>query len=112
MRSGIGKEFIRRFDDVLQHFKQHVQAVANESRIVSPAEAKKYFCFYLTPGSATYQKLMAHLKQTEAPDPYQFEDNNPDSGMRSYCGITIPADAPPRPNSQAAWNENTKNWVY
>ena len=68
MRSGIGKEFIRRFDDVLQHFKQHVQAVANESRIVSPAEAKKYFCFYLTPGSATYQKLMAHLKQTEAPD--------------------------------------------
>ena len=58
MRSGMGQDFIRRFEEVLQHFKQHVRAVANESRIVSPSEAKKYFCFYLTPGSTPYQKLM------------------------------------------------------
>ena len=112
MRSGMGPEFIRRFDEVLQHFKQHVRAVANENRIVSPSEAKKYFCFYLTPGSTPYQKIMLHLQQTEAKDVYRFEQRNPDTGERSYCGIPIPADAPPRPNSQAVWNEAVGKWVY
>ena len=104
MRSGMGQGFIRRFDEVLQHFKQHVRAVANESRIVSPSEAKKYFCFYLTPGSTPYQKLMLHLTQAEAKDAYRFEQRNPDTGERSYCGIPIPTDAPPRPNDQAVWD--------
>ena len=110
MRSGMGKDFIRRFDEVLQHFKQHVRAVANESRILSPSEAKKYFCFYLTPGSTPYQKLMLHLKQTEAKDAYRFEQRNPDTGERSYCGIPIPYDAPPRPNDQAVWCE--EKWIF
>ena len=112
MRSGMGQGFIRRFDEVLQHFKQHVRAVANESLILSPSDAKKYFCFYLTPGSTPYQKLMLHLKQTEAKDVYRFEQRNPNSGERSYCGIPIPHDAPPRPNDQAVWNEETGKWVY
>ena len=112
MRSGMGQDFIRRFDEVLHHFKQHVRAVANESRILSPSEAKKYFCFYLTPGSTPYQKLMLHLKQTEAKDVYRFEQRNPDTGERSYCGVPIPHNAPPRPNDQAVWNEETGNWVY
>ena len=112
MRSGMGQDFIRRFDEVLHYFKQHVRAVANESHILSPSEAKKYFCFYLTPGSTPYQKLMLHLKQTEAKDAYRFEQRNPDTGERSYCGVPIPADAPPRPNDQAVWNEETGNWVY
>ena len=110
MRSGMGQDFIRRFDEVLHHFKQHVRAVANESRILSPSEAKKYFCFYLTPGSTPYQKLMLHLKQTEAKDAYRFEQRNPDTGERSYCGIPIPHDAPPRPNDQAVWCEG--KWVF
>ena len=110
MRSGMGQDFIRRFDEVLQHFKQHVRAVANESRILSPSEAKKYFCFYLTPGSTPYQKLMLHLKQTEAKDVYRFEQRNPDTGERSYCGIPIPYDAPPRPNDQAVWCE--EKWIF
>ena len=110
MRSGMGQDFIRRFDEVLHHFKQHVRAVANESRILSPSEAKKYFCFYLTPGSTPYQKLMLHLKQTEAKDAYRFEQRNPDTGERSYCGIPIPYDAPPRPNDQAVWCE--EKWIF
>ena len=110
MRSGMGQGFIRRFDEVLQHFKQHVRAVANESRIVSPSEAKKYFCFYLTPGSTPYQKLMLHLKQTEAKDVYRFEQRNPDTGERSYCGVPIPHNAPPRPNDQAVWNG--EKWIF
>ena len=110
MRSGMGQGFIRRFDEVLQHFKQHVRAVANESHILSPSEAKKYFCFYLTPGSTPYQKLMLHLKQAEAKDAYRFEQRNPDTGERSYCGIPIPADAPPRPNDQAVWDG--EKWIF
>ena len=112
MRSGMGKDFIRRFDEVLQHFKQHVRAVANESHILSPSEAKKYFCFYLTPGSTPYQNLMLHLKQAEAKDVYRFEQRNTDTGERSYCGVPIPHHAPPRPNDQAVWNEETEKWVY
>ena len=46
MRSGLGKAFVQRFDKVLQLFKEHVQAVAHESHIVSPSEAKRYFCFF------------------------------------------------------------------
>ena len=110
MRSGMGQGFIRRFDEVLQHFKQHVRAVANESHILSPSEAKKYFCFYLTPGSTPYQKLMLHLKQAEAKDAYRFEQRNPDTGERSYCGVPIPADAPPRPNVQAVWDG--EKWIF
>ena len=110
MRSGMGQDFIRRFDEVLQHFKQHVRAVANESRIVSPSEAKKYFCFYLTPGSTPYQKLMLHLKQAEAKDAYRFEQRNPDTGERSYCGVPIPHHAPPRPNDQAVWDG--EKWIF
>ena len=83
-----------------------------ESHIVSPSEAKKYFCFYLAPGSTPYQKLMLHLKQTEAKDVYRFEQRNPNSGERSYCGIPIPHDAPHRANDQAVWNEETGKWVY
>ena len=110
MRSGMGKDFIRRFDEVLGHFKQHVRAVANESRILSPSEAKKYFCFYLTPGSTPYQNLMLHLKQTEAKDVYRFEQHNPNTGERSYCGVPIPHHAPPRPNDQAVWDG--EKWIF
>ena len=112
MRSGMGKTFIRRFDEVLKHFKQHIRALARESHIVSPAEAKRYFCFYNTPGSATFMQLMEHLKQTEVPDPYRFEYRDPETGKRSYCDVPIPDEAPPRPNDQANWNPLKKKWVY
>ena len=36
------------------------------SRILSPSEANKYSDFDFTPSSTPYQKLMPHLKQTEA----------------------------------------------
>ena len=46
MRSGLGKVFVQRFEEVLQAFKEHVQSIAHESHIDSPSEAKKYFCFF------------------------------------------------------------------
>ena len=58
----------------------------------------------------TNTQLSEALKQTEAKDFYRFEQRNPDTGERSYCGVPIPADAPPRPNDQAVWCEG--KWVF
>ena len=110
MRSGLGKAFVQRFDKVLQLFKEHVQAVAHESHIVSPSEAKRYFCFFNTPGSATFQKLVDEFHKPADKGKYKHEDRDPTTGQRSYCGVPIPDDAPPRPNSQAVWNGN--EWIY
>ena len=110
MRSGLGKAFVQRFDEVLQLFKEHVQAVAHESHIVSPSEAKRYFCFFNTPGSATFQKLVDEFHKPADKGKYKHEDRDPTTGKRSYCGVPIPDFAPPRPNSQAVWNGN--EWIY
>ena len=110
MRSGLGKAFVQRFDKVLQLFKEHVQSVAHESHIVSPSEAKRYFCFFNTPGSATFRKLVEELQKPVDKGKYKHEDVDPATGQRSYCGVPIPADAPPRPNEQAVWCDG--KWVY
>ena len=110
MRSGMGKAFVQRFDEVLQLFKEHVQSVAHESHIISPSEAKRYFCFFNTPGSATFRKLVEELQKPIDKGKFRFEHRDPTTGQRSYCGVPIPSDAPPRPNDQAVWNEG--KWVY
>ena len=110
MRSGLGKAFVQRFGEVLQHFKQHVQAVGNEKDIQSPGDAKRYFCFYSTPGSVTFRKLVDELQKPIDKGKYKYEDRDPATGQRSYCGVPIPADAPPRPNAQAVWSDD--KWVY
>ena len=110
MRSGLGKVFVQRFGEVLQHFKQHVQAVGNEKDIQSPSDAKRYFCFYSTPGSVTFRKLVDELQKPVDKGKYKYEERDPTTGQRSYCGVPIPADAPPRPNAQAVWSDD--KWVY
>jgi len=110
MRSGLGLVFVNRFPEVLQHFKRHVQAVGNEKDIQSPGDAKRYFCFFNTPGSVTFRKLMEELQKPIDRGKYRYEDYDPATGQRSYCGVPIPSDAPPRPNSQAVWCEG--KWVF
>ena len=110
MRSGLGLVFVNRFPEVLKHFKQHVQAVGNEKDIQSPSDAKRYFCFYNTPGSTPFRQLVAELQKPMDKGKYKYEDYDSVTGQRSYCGVPIPADAPPRPNNQAVWCEG--EWVY
>jgi hypothetical protein len=105
MRSGMGQVFVQRFGEVLQHFKRHVQAVGNEKDIQTPSDAKRYFCFFNTPGSPTFARLVSELQKPVDKGKYKFEDRNPVTGQRSYCGVSIPADAPPRPNDQAVWSD-------
>ena len=110
MRSGLGLVFVNRFPEVLKHFKQHVQAVGNEKDIQSPSDAKRYFCFYNTPGSTPFRQLVAELQKPIDKGKYKYEDYDSATGQRSYCGIPIPADAPPRPNNQAVWCDG--KWVF
>ena len=110
MRSGLGLVFVNRFPEVLRLFKLHVQAVGSEKDIQSPGDAKRYFCFYNTPGSAPFRQLVAELQKPIDRGKYKHEDYDSATGQRSYCGIPIPSDAPPRPNGQAVWNEG--KWVF
>ena len=110
MRSGLGLVFVNRFPEVLKHFKRHVQAVGNEKDIQSPGDAKRYFCFYNTPGSAPFRQLVEELQKPIDKGKYKHEDIDLATGARSYCGIPIPSDAPPRPNNQAVWDG--RKWRY
>ena len=110
MRSGLGLVFVNRFPEVLRLFKRHVQAVGNEKDIQSPGDAKRYFCFYNTPGSAPFRQLVEELQKPIDKGKYKHEDIDLATGARSYCGIPIPSDAPPRPNNQAVWDG--RKWRY
>lgn len=111
MRSGLKKEFFTLYPRIIDGFKEHVRALGKESAILSSSDAKRYFCCYFTPGSYTYQQLMVQLKQPDK-NHNPFEERDPTTGQRSYCGVPIPDDAPPRPNAQAVWNSETKQWKF
>lgn len=110
MRTGLKQQFYTLYPRIAENFKQHVRLLGNEGRILSPSDAKHYFCFFLEPGSVTFKRLVAELQKPLDKGKYKFEDRNPITGQRSYCGVSIPADAPPRPNEQAVWNGG--KWVY
>lgn len=113
MRTGLKMEFFSLYPRIVECFKNHVRALGKERSILSSSDAKQYFCFFLAPGSNTFQRLMAQLKQPSDKDsPYRFEERDPATGQRSYCGVPIPPDAPPRPNAQAVWNSETKQWNF
>ena len=110
MRTGLKQQFYTLYPRIAENFKQHVRLLGNEGRILSPSDAKHYFCFFLEPGSVTFKRLVAELQKPVDKGKYKFEDLDPVTGQRSYCGVPIPADAPPRPNEQAVWNGG--KWVY
>ena len=110
MRTGLKQQFYTLYPRIAENFKQHVRLLGNEGRILSSSDAKHYFCFFLEPGSVTFKRLVAELQKPVDKGKYKFEDRDPVTDQRSYCGVPIPADAPPRPNEQAVWNGG--KWVY
>ena len=110
MRTGLKQQFYTLFPRIVESFKRHVRMLGNEGQILSPSEAKRYFCFYLDPGSVTFKKLWEELHKPIDKGKYKHEDYDAATGQRSYCGMPIPSDAPPRPNSQAVWCED--KWVF
>ena len=110
MRSGLKEKFSVLFPRIVEAFKRHVRAIGNEGQILSPGDAKHYFWFFMNPSSPTYKNLILELQKPVDKGKYKHEDLDPTTGKRSYCGVPIPADAPPRPNAQAVWCDG--KWVY
>ena len=110
MRTGLKQRFFSCYPRIVEHFKQHVRLLGNEGQILSSSDAKRYFCFFLDPGSVTFKRLWEELQISVDKGKYKYEDHDPITGQRSYCGVPIPDDAPPRPNSQAVWNGS--EWIY
>ena len=103
MRSGLKEKFSVLFPRIVEAFKRHVRAIGNEGQILSPGDAKHYFWFFMNPSSPTYKNLILELQKPVDKGKYKYEDRDPATGQRSYCGMPIPADAPPRPNGHAVW---------
>ena len=110
MRSGLKQQFYTLFPRIVESFKRHVRAIGNEGHIVSSGDAKHYFWFFMNPSSPTYKNLILELQKPVDKGKYKYEDRDPTTGQRSYCGVPIPDDAPPRPNNQAVWCDG--KWVY
>ena len=106
MRSGLGKErFVKQYPEIIAFFKQHIISYGKENTIHSLSDAKNYFSNFIVPGKPPHQQLLEKLNKAKEKDPYRFEERNA-KGERSYCGIVIPTDAPPRPNEKALWGKN------
>ena len=110
MRSGLKEKFYELFPRIVEAFKRHVRSIGNEGQILSPGDAKHYFWFFMSPSSPTYKNLILELQKPLDKGEYKHEDYDPATGKRSYCGVPIPADAPPRPNGQAVWCNG--KWVF
>ena len=105
MRSDLGKErFKQQYPEIIKFFKQHIISYGKESSITSLGDAKSYFSNFILPGKPPHQRLLEKLDEARARNPYRFEDISPD-GKRSYCGMPIPDDAPPRPSANALWGK-------
>ena len=110
IRTGLKQQFYTLFPRIVESFKRHVRSIGNEGRILSLGDAKHYFFFFLNPSSPTYKNLILELQKPIDKGKFKYEDRDSATGQRSYCGVPIPDDAPPRPNSQAVWCED--KWIF
>ena len=83
--------------------------------MLNSSDVHQYFANFTAPGSRTSAFLHAELLKLEAAeqshslDPYRFEKRI--GGQRTYMGCPIPDEAPPRPEDNAIWNDQTKQWI-
>lgn len=115
MHSGMGAKFMPRLPEIRDFFKRHVRTYGKEQTICSVADAKSYFGNFVRRGMPTQKALLAELAHRSARqvqnDPYRYEERDPQTGQRTYCGgLPIPEDAPPRPSENAVWSEELHEW--
>ena len=102
MMSGLKELFLNNLSFIRDLFKKHVVAQGNTGGITSVSEAEAYFANYIRRERPTRLFLEEKLKersrmQNESTSLSPYETYNPLTGERSYCGVPLPADAPPRP---------------
>ena len=116
MMSGLKGDFLNYLPFIRSMFKKHVVVQGSTERITSVSEAQAYFANYIRPGKPTRLFLEEKLKersrmQNESTSLSPYETYNPLTGERSYCGVPLPADAPPRPNGRATWDNLKQSWI-
>ena len=116
MMSGLKELFLNNLSFIRDLFKKHVVAQGNTGGITSVSEAEAYFANYIRRERPTRLFLEEKLKersrmQNESISLSPYETYNPLTGERSYCGVPLPADAPPRPNGRATWDNLKQSWI-
>ena len=116
MMSGLKGDFLNNLPFIRSMFKKHVVVQGSTERITSVSEAQAYFANYIRPGKPTRLFLEEKLKersrmQNESTSFSPYETYNPLTGERSYCGVPLPADAPPRPNGRATLDNLKQSWI-
>ena len=116
MMSGLKELFLNNLSFIRDLFKKHVVAQGNTGGITSVSEAEAYFANYIRRERPTRLFLEEKLKersrmQKESVSFSSYESYNPQTGERSYCGVPLPADAPPRPNGRVTWDNLKKRWI-
>ena len=116
MMSGLKELFLNNLSFIRDLFKKHVVAQGNTGGITSVSEAEAYFANYIRREMPTRLFLEEKLKersrmQNESTSLSPYETYNPLTGERSYCGVPLPADAPPRPNGRATWDNLKQSWI-
>ena len=116
MMSGLKELFLNNLSFIRDLFKKHVVAQGNTGGITSVSEAEAYFANYIRRERPTRLFLEEKLKersrmQNESISLSPYETYNPLTGERSYCGVLLPAGAPPRPNGRATWDNLKQSWI-
>lgn len=87
--------------------------MTKEPDCFSRRSVKRYFSNYIAAGSVTCrtlrETLLKELENTVDKDVNRFESVV--DGRRTYLGHLIPADAPPRPDASAVWDDVKKRWA-
>ena len=116
MQSGMQMALKENLSFIIHLFTRHVIAQGTELNITSDHEAKSYFMNFIRQGSPTRRDVDGKLKeyirgkvQDKAHSPYEQYD--PKTKQRSYDGVPIPADAPPRPNARVGWSYEKSGWL-
>ena len=116
MMSGLKELFLNNLSFIRDLFKKHVVAQGNTGGITSVSEAEAYFANSIRRERPTRLFLEEKLKersrmQNESTSLSPYETYNPLTGERSYCGVPLPAGAPPRPNGRATWDSLKQSWI-
>ncbi len=102
--------------------KERILLIGKESEIRTAGNVKAYLRNLLRNGQDTYNEIRKRLTESASLRPVAghtncgaavlikvgYEDLNPLTGERSYCGFKIPPHAPARPDVKAVWNG--KEW--
>ena len=115
MMSGLKELFLNNLSFIRDLFKKHVVAQGNTGGITSVSEAEAYFANYRRERPTRLfleEKLKERSRmQNESISLSPYETYNPLTGERSYCGVPLPAGAPPRPNGRATWDNLKQSWI-